>query len=149
MDEAAATLPDIVRADAPAYARALVARFENPHLQHRLRQIAMDGSQKLPIRILGTLRDRKARGMASPACEATLDAWASFLAAELETGRVVRRSRCRPARGGAGGRRVGARAPRTRGRDVLTAGAPSQKCFASRRKADGVTPALRLNQREK
>ena len=89
MDEAAATLPDIVRADARAYARALVARFENPHLQHRLRQIAMDGSQKLPIRILGTLRDRKARGMASPACEATLDAWAGFLAAEMEAGRVV------------------------------------------------------------
>ena len=89
MDEAAATLPDTVRADAPAYARALVARLKNPHLQHRLRQIAMDGSLKLPIRILGTLRDRTARGLASPACEATLDAWAGFLAAELEAGRGV------------------------------------------------------------
>lgn len=76
MEEAAATLPEAVRADAPAYADALVARFENPHLAHRLDQIAMDGSRKLPIRILGTL---DARGGEAPACARALREWAAWL----------------------------------------------------------------------
>ena len=50
-------------ADVAAYARMLIARFHNPALRHRLAQIAMDGSQKLPQRLLGTARDRLARGL--------------------------------------------------------------------------------------
>jgi fructuronate reductase len=45
-------------ADLAAYKRALVERFKNPALRHRTWQIAMDGSQKLPQRLLGTVRDR-------------------------------------------------------------------------------------------
>ena len=45
-------------ADLAAYKRALVERFKNPALKHRTWQIAMDGSQKLPQRLLGTVRDR-------------------------------------------------------------------------------------------
>ena len=45
-------------ADLTAYKRALVERFRNPALKHRTWQIAMDGSQKLPQRLLGTVRDR-------------------------------------------------------------------------------------------
>jgi fructuronate reductase len=45
-------------ADLASYKRALVERFKNPALKHRTWQIAMDGSQKLPQRLLGTLRDR-------------------------------------------------------------------------------------------
>ncbi len=41
--------------DLTAYARALLARYQNPAIRHRCWQIAMDGSQKLPQRILGTL----------------------------------------------------------------------------------------------
>jgi fructuronate reductase len=36
------------------------ARFANPALPHRTRQVAMDGSQKLPQRILATVRDNLA-----------------------------------------------------------------------------------------
>jgi fructuronate reductase len=39
------------------YRDALLARFSNPALKHRTWQIAMDGSQKLPQRLLGTIRD--------------------------------------------------------------------------------------------
>ncbi|MEM8814390.1 MAG: mannitol dehydrogenase family protein [Pseudomonadota bacterium] len=39
-----------------AYARELRRRFENHALQHRCWQIAMDGSQKLPQRLLNTIR---------------------------------------------------------------------------------------------
>jgi len=45
-------------ADLPRYKRSLLERFRNPALRHRTWQIAMDGSQKLPQRLLGTVRDR-------------------------------------------------------------------------------------------
>lgn len=51
-DEAAYTLDMPEGFDVPSYAEALVARFRNDALEHRLRQIAMDGSQKLPQRWL-------------------------------------------------------------------------------------------------
>ena len=44
----------------PRTARSCCERFRNPALPHRTRQIAMDGSQKLPQRLLGTVRDRLA-----------------------------------------------------------------------------------------
>lgn len=51
-DEAAPTLDMPAGIDLARYAQDLVARFANDSLQHRLRQIAMDGSQKLPQRWL-------------------------------------------------------------------------------------------------
>ena len=48
--------------DAVGYCAALIKRFCNPALKHRTWQIAMDGSQKLPQRLLGTMRDRLAAG---------------------------------------------------------------------------------------
>ena len=48
--------------DLSAYADALLARFANTGIQHQLSQIAMDGSQKLPQRLLGTLDDRLSNG---------------------------------------------------------------------------------------
>ena len=43
-------------ADVAAYRAALLDRFANPRMHHGLAQIAADGSQKLPVRILPTLR---------------------------------------------------------------------------------------------
>jgi fructuronate reductase len=51
-EEAAPTLDMPPGIDLAVYARDLKARFANDSLQHRLRQIAMDGSQKLPQRWL-------------------------------------------------------------------------------------------------
>ncbi len=48
--------------DLAAYADALLARFQNKAIRHMLQQIAMDGSQKLPQRLLGTIRDNLAAG---------------------------------------------------------------------------------------
>lgn len=50
--EAAPTLDMPPQIDVSGYGRDLCARFANDSLQHRLRQIAMDGSQKLPQRWL-------------------------------------------------------------------------------------------------
>lgn len=48
--------------DVAAYQQQLLTRFANPALRHRTVQVAMDGSQKLPQRLLGPLRDRRAAG---------------------------------------------------------------------------------------
>jgi fructuronate reductase len=54
--------------DAPAgmepdrYAAEVLRRFGNAALRHRCAQVAMDGSQKLPQRLLGTIGDRLAVG---------------------------------------------------------------------------------------
>ncbi|MHA6617857.1 mannitol dehydrogenase family protein [Pseudonocardia sp. DLS-67] len=48
--------------DVAAYQRELIDRFHNPALRHRTVQIAMDGTQKLPQRLLGTIADRLAAG---------------------------------------------------------------------------------------
>ncbi|WGM29869.1 mannitol dehydrogenase family protein [Brevundimonas sp. NIBR11] len=57
-DEAETTLDPPPGLDIPAYRADLMARFSNPSLQHRTRQIAMDGSQKLPQRLLATIAAR-------------------------------------------------------------------------------------------
>ena len=41
-----------------AYKDQLIERFKNPNIKHKTYQIAMDGSQKLPQRLLNTIRAR-------------------------------------------------------------------------------------------
>lgn len=53
-DEIIPTL-DLPSVDLPAYRDQLIERFKNPALNHLTWQIAMDGSQKLPQRILDTI----------------------------------------------------------------------------------------------
>ncbi len=73
--EAAATLPVIDGLDPQSYADALLARFANPALKHKLIQIAMDGSQKLPQRLLGTIADARAKGVDPHAAIAGVAGW--------------------------------------------------------------------------
>lgn len=79
MTEAAATVGDVPGLDPVAYAAALRDRFDNSALQHRLAQIAMDGSQKLPQRLVGTIVDRHGAGQPSPACALGVAAWIAHL----------------------------------------------------------------------
>lgn len=79
LDEAAPTIAAAPGQDLPAYAAALLGRFANPALDHRLIQIAMDGSQKIPQRWLETLAWHQARGARCPSLEAAVAAWIAFL----------------------------------------------------------------------
>lgn len=79
MEEAAATLPAMPGFEPADYARALLARFANPALAHRLAQIAMDGSQKLPQRLVQTVADRNAAGQPAPAAARGIAAWMEHL----------------------------------------------------------------------
>jgi fructuronate reductase len=83
--EAMSTLPAVPGLDLAAYAEALLARFANPAVRHRLVQIAMDGTQKLPQRWLDIARERAQRGEASPGIAAGFAAWLWH----LEDGRFV------------------------------------------------------------
>ncbi|WP_298915469.1 mannitol dehydrogenase family protein [uncultured Roseobacter sp.] len=89
MSEAAQTLPPDVRHQAPAYAEALIERFDNPHINHSLRQIAMDGSQKLPYRIFDSIRERSADGAGSPALCKAVRAWLAFCREETAAARPL------------------------------------------------------------
>ncbi len=67
--------------DIDAYRDDLLARFGNTALRHRTAQIAMDGSQKLPQRLLGTIRDRRAAGAEPRHAILAVAGWMRYLAA--------------------------------------------------------------------
>ena len=73
--EAAPTLPRDAGLDPQKYVAALTERFDNTALQHRTAQIANDGSQKLPQRILGTVLDRLAAGAGADRLMLAVAAW--------------------------------------------------------------------------
>ncbi|HMK96321.1 MAG TPA: mannitol dehydrogenase family protein [Acidimicrobiales bacterium] len=67
--------------DMERYQLDLMRRFQNPALCHRTLQIAMDGSQKLPQRLLGTIADRRAQGAVPVWASLGVAAWARFVSA--------------------------------------------------------------------
>jgi fructuronate reductase len=79
LDEAAPTIDAPPGLDLAGYAEALVSRFENPALNHRLLQIAMDGSQKIPQRWLATLAAHQAAGRTCPAILTGIAGWIRHL----------------------------------------------------------------------
>lgn len=68
--------------DTAAYVESLKTRFCNASIRHRTMQIAMDGSQKLPQRLLAPLRDRIAKGLPSPAIAIAIAAWMHYVSAK-------------------------------------------------------------------
>ena len=73
----------------PAYAGELLARYRNPAIRHRTWQIAMDGSQKLPQRILATLEENLAAGRASPGLMLAVAAWMRYVGGTDEKGAAI------------------------------------------------------------
>jgi fructuronate reductase len=78
-----------VDADLMAYRDALIHRYSNGMLKHRTWQIAMDGSQKLPQRLLNTIRDRFKAG--EPAIRLCLGvaAWMRYVSGTDEEGNEI------------------------------------------------------------
>jgi fructuronate reductase len=75
--------------DLHAYAADLLARFANPAIRHRTWQIAMDGSQKLPQRLLSTIRERLAQGLPFPRLALAVAAWIRYVGGIDEAGRTI------------------------------------------------------------
>lgn len=72
--------------DPGAYIDAILQRFGNPSIRHLLAQIAWDGSQKLPVRILGTIADAIAAGRAIDRLCLPVAAWMHFVRRQARNG---------------------------------------------------------------
>lgn len=77
-DAAAPHLP-LPPEEIAAYRAALLERYANPRIRHLLTQIAADGSQKVPIRILPATRAALARGTVPEGAARALAAWVCHL----------------------------------------------------------------------
>jgi fructuronate reductase len=66
--------------DLTAYGDTVLQRYENPALAHRTVQIAMDGSQKLPLRLLGTIRTAVEQGRTARYAARGVAAWMAYVA---------------------------------------------------------------------
>lgn len=73
--EAATSLTPVAGQNLNAYANDLITRFANPALNHRLGQIAMDGSQKIPQRWLETLAFHQKTAQNCPSILTAIGAW--------------------------------------------------------------------------
>ncbi|UOQ89168.1 mannitol dehydrogenase family protein [Agromyces endophyticus] len=71
-DDDAAQLPDL---DLTAYRAALLTRFRNPRIEHRLTQIALDSTTKVRLRIVPVALRELAAGRAAGGCAAAIAAW--------------------------------------------------------------------------
>jgi fructuronate reductase len=89
MGEAVPTLRVPASVDLSAYRDTLAQRFVNPALPHRTKQIAMDGSQKLPQRLLGTVRDCLAAGRPITRLTLAVAAWMRYVGGRDESGRTI------------------------------------------------------------
>ncbi|BAM91719.1 mannitol dehydrogenase family protein [Bradyrhizobium oligotrophicum S58] len=88
-EEVTPTLPALDGFDVATYHAALLQRFRNPALKHRTAQIAMDGTQKLPQRLLGTIRDRLARGLPITRLALAVAAWLRYVSGTDEQGQPI------------------------------------------------------------
>jgi fructuronate reductase len=87
--ESAPTLDAGATGDLKPYVRELQARFRNPALRHRTWQIAMDGSQKLPQRLLGAVRVRLAKNQQIDRLALAVAAWMRYVTGIDERGRPI------------------------------------------------------------
>jgi fructuronate reductase len=88
-DEIVPTVPAPPGVDLGAYTEALFQRYANPAIRHRTWQIAMDGSQKLPQRLLGTIADARAAGRVTPGLALAVAAWMRYVGGVDEKGATI------------------------------------------------------------
>ncbi len=75
--EAEAAIPAELRQSLAGYHSDLLGRFSVPQMKHRLDQIAIDGSQKIPVRIGPILRARGPQN--APAAVSVIASWIGYM----------------------------------------------------------------------
>lgn len=88
LEEQAPTLT-ITGVDLTDYAEGLLKRFANPALHHRTWQIAMDGSQKLPQRLLDGLRWHRNNGSHCDALILGVAGWMRYIGGHDDNGEAI------------------------------------------------------------
>ena len=84
------TLTPPAGVDLQIYANALMERYSNEAIRHRTWQIAMDGSQKLPQRILSTIVGNLAVQRPCPGLILAVAAWMRYVGGTDEKGRPIK-----------------------------------------------------------
>lgn len=72
-----------------AYGDSVLERFANPAIGHRTAQVAMDGSQKLPQRLLHTIADRRTAGAMPQLGALIVAAWMRYIGGRDDHGRPL------------------------------------------------------------
>jgi fructuronate reductase len=85
-DDILPTLEAPAGVDLAQYRDSVLERFANPNIAHTTLQVAMDGSQKLPNRVLGTVVDRLEVGQVPTGLAFMLAAWIVFVASTMVAG---------------------------------------------------------------
>lgn len=83
------TIPPPEDTDLVAYCASLKTRFLNPAIQHRTWQIAADGSQKVPQRLLATIADCLAAGRPFPCLALGVAGWMRYVQGVDEQGNAI------------------------------------------------------------
>jgi fructuronate reductase len=134
-DEASRHL-SLPAADIAKYREALLARFSNPRAGDQLARIAADGSTKLVVRTVPTIRAERAAGRVPSGCATTIAAWVLHLRG---LGAPIKDSGAGPAQKAANSGELPEAVPAVL--DVLEPGLGSDKEFvdAVLRQADAIT----------
>ncbi|MDW2205168.1 fructuronate reductase, partial [Vibrio sp. 1636] len=75
--------------DLEGYAKLLIERFTNPSLKHKTWQIAMDGSQKIPQRMGGSLRFHLTQGSNFSWLATAIAGWMRYVSGVDEQGNNI------------------------------------------------------------
>lgn len=75
--------------DLVKYRPALMGRFRNPVIIHKLSQIAWDGSQKVPVRLMTSFVEALARGLPTEMIALAIAGWMRFCVAAARSGREM------------------------------------------------------------
>lgn len=85
-EDIAPTLQPMPGFDPQHYIDAILARFRNPAIRHLLAQIAWDGSQKIPVRLLTAISDALAAGRRIDRLCLPVAAWLHFVRRQARNG---------------------------------------------------------------
>ncbi|MEP0945122.1 MAG: mannitol dehydrogenase family protein [Rhizobiaceae bacterium] len=88
-EEILPTVPCPEGEDLAAYCEALLERYRNPAIQHRTWQIAMDGSQKLPQRLLATIAENLQAGRVPKGLCLAVAGWMKYVGGVDERGQPI------------------------------------------------------------
>lgn len=88
-EDIAPTLQRMPGFDPQHYIDAILARFRNPAIRHLLAQIAWDGSQKIPVRLLGVISDALDAGRRVDRLCIPVAAWLQFVRRQAANGVVL------------------------------------------------------------
>lgn len=83
------TVPAPENTDLSRYCADLKVRYLNPNIHHRTWQIAMDGSQKLPQRLVGTIADCLEGSRPFPGLALAVAGWMRYVGGMDEHGVVI------------------------------------------------------------